>query len=419
MQRRINVKKDSFKKKQIDNLDLKWHLLLLAMPMLLISILFIFVFPADELAGLKLLTLNCIYLVGYTCAYYIHKARLNRLWQHLEQVMHINDTTYELVHLSSHYHSEQSFLDALLAKAVSSIDDAEMGSIILVDKKTKHLHFECVIGLDIDALRTINFSLEETFEYRLTDGRCDRVVVINDMENINSDSTLSKEDQQTLLQASNEPIRSTLSSPIHIDGELYAMMNLDSSKADAFGDYDANLVSVLTSEAANAIALYQKSKKIETLATMDGLTQLYNRKKFDSMIAETPPRAEGNSFIVILDMDNLKPLNDELGHQAGDYALQTFAKHLKQMWSPQFPVARYGGDEFVALLQGDEATLTTQLEALEIKMKEQSPPISFSYGIAEYFFNWEKSFKEADLRMYSAKRAKKLAQESQHLSILD
>jgi diguanylate cyclase (GGDEF)-like protein len=326
-----------------------------------------------------------------------------RLWQHLEHVIYISDTTYELVNLSSQYDSEQAFLDALLLKAINVIDDAEMGSIILVDNQTNQLQFESVIGLNSDALQDINFTLKDTFLYRLTQGRCHKTVVIS---NINAKSP-KQYDQFVLPNASTKPICSTLSSPIRIDGELYGMMNLDSNKIDAFGDYDINLVNILTSEAANAISLYQKSKKIELLADYDGLTELYNRKKFDAMIIQWQHHPELASYIIILDMDNLKPLNDLHGHQAGDDALKTFAQSLKSLWHPHFLVARYGGDEFIVLCRGPINILEQQITQLQNDLSQLNPAIYFSYGFAQYDQDWANAFKQADHNMYSQKRMKK------------
>jgi diguanylate cyclase (GGDEF)-like protein len=392
--------------KYIGYLDIKQHLLLLVIPLLLISIISFTAFDTGS-AYQFLSLIGCGYTTCYAITYFVHRQNMLRLWQHLEQVVHINDTTYELVNLSSQYDSEKTFLDALLQKAVSAIDDAEMGSIILVDKNTTRLQFESVVGLDIDALRKINFTLEETFQFRRTNGRCDKAVVINNMKNINAKSTLTNEDQHALLHASIQPICSTLSSPIRIDGELYGMMNLDSSKMEAFGDYDINLVNILTSEAANAISLYQKSKKIELLADYDGLTGLYNRKKFDATILQWQHHPELASYIIILDMDNLKPLNDQYGHQAGDDALKAFAQSLKSMWHPHFLVARYGGDEFIALCRGPIDVLEQQITQLQHDLTLLNPAIHFSYGLAQYNQDWSNAFKQADNNMYSQKRLKK------------
>jgi diguanylate cyclase (GGDEF)-like protein len=399
--------KGSINNKHIAYVNVKSHLLLLAVPLLLFVLIFTFAIPENSIPYLYLILICSVYALSYGITYYIHKQNILRLWQHLEHVIHINDTTFELVNLSSQYDSENAVLDALLQKAVSAIDDAEMGSIILVDKKTKRLQFESVVGLDIKALRKINFTLEETFQFRKTHGRCDKAVVINNMKNINAKSTLTNDDQHALLHASIKPICSTLSSPIRIDGELYGMMNLDSSKMEAFGDYDINLVNILTSEAANAISLYQKSKKIEILADYDGLTELYNRKKFDATILQWQHHPELASYIIILDMDNLKPLNDQHGHQAGDDALKAFAQSLKSMWHPHFLVARYGGDEFIALCRGPIDVLEQQEIQLQHDLALLSPANHFSYGFAQYDQDWANAFKQADNNMYSQKRLKK------------
>jgi diguanylate cyclase (GGDEF)-like protein len=389
--------------KHIAYVDFKSHLLLLAVPFLLFVLIFIFAIPSNANTYLYLMLICGVYALSYGITYYTHKQNILRLWQHLEQVVHINDTTYELVNLSSQYDSEKTFLDALLQKAVSAIDNAEMGSIILVDNQTNQLQFESVIGLNSDALQNINFTLKETFLYRLTQGRCHKTVVIS---HINAKSP-KKYDQFILPNASTKPISSTLSSPIRIEGKLYGMMNLDSNKMQAFGDFDINLVNILTSEAANAISLYQKSKKIELLADYDGLTELHNRKKFDATILQWQHNPELASYIIILDMDNLKPLNDQYGHQAGDDALKAFAQSLKTMWHPHFLVARYGGDEFVALCRGPIDILEQQITQLQQDLAACVHGIHFSYGFAQYNQDWESAFKQADNNMYSQKRLKK------------
>lgn len=203
--------RDNFKRKTIDRLDYRYHLLLLIVPIVLFVLLFVFNAPTEGWTILPLLFVCLIYVIAYSLIYYLHQGRLTRLWQHLEQVVSINDAIYELAHLSSQYKNEHAFLDALLNKAVCIINGAEMGSIIKVNEETHKLHFESVVGLDLNMLKQLNFSLEQSFEYRLTKGKCDRVVVVDDMKNINAASTLTGEEQHILLTAAKQPIRSTLS----------------------------------------------------------------------------------------------------------------------------------------------------------------------------------------------------------------
>ncbi|MBE8167591.1 MAG: GGDEF domain-containing protein [Shewanella sp.] len=397
---------DNLKTKKIDRLDLRYHVLLLLLPLLLIIFSFQLLTSFSSSSYLATILMCMIYLVGYSLCYYLHQGRLTRLWQHLEHVININDATYELVRLSNQYQDQHAFLNALLQKAVSSINGAEMGSIILVDPKTNELKFDAVVGLDINKLSKVRFSLEETFEYRLTNGKCDRVVVINDMNDINKKSSLSSDEQDILLNASDNPIRSTLSTPIHIDGKLYAMLNLDSTRFGAFSHYDSNLVSILTQEACNAITLFKKNQEIHKLANFDPHTQLCNRQHFEQLLTSWKVKPHLGSFMAIIDMDNLKEINDNLGHQAGDTAIKALAEGLKKYWSDPSLTGRFGGDEFVLLAYGPQQKFKLEVEQLQNQLILDDG-IQFSYGVAEYCGDWQNTFKQADTEMYLQKRAKK------------
>jgi diguanylate cyclase (GGDEF)-like protein len=106
-------------------------------------------------------------------------------------------------------------------------------------------------------------------------------------------------------------------------------------------------------------------------------------------------------------MDNLKPLNDQLGHQAGDNALILLAQSLKSIWHPQYLLARYGGDEFVALCCGPRDILEQQIIQVQQDLAASIPAICFSYGVAEFKQDWQSAFKQADNNMYQQKRQKK------------
>ena len=400
--------KDNLKRKKIDRLDARYHILLLLFPILLIVFSFYLLNPLGENNWLGIALISMIYLIGYSLTYYLHQGRLNRLWLHLEHVLNINDATYELVKLSNQYQDLQSFLSAMLKKAVNTIDGAEMGSIVLLDKETNKLSYVTAIGLDTTKLDQVHFALEESFQYRLTNGHCDRVVVINDINSVDANRGLSRKDQNTLRDATQHPIKSTLSTPIHIEGKLYAMLNLDSSSYGAFSDYDSNLVSILTQEACNAIALYHKNQKIHQLANFDPLTQLCNRQAFETKLGHWPQKPHLGTFLVILDMDNLKEINDNLGHQAGDTAILALANVLKSEFETQNLIGRFGGDEFVLIAYGPLGKLKLQIEQVQQALNH-SADIQFSYGIAAYEDNWQQAFKQADADMYLQKRSKKNA----------
>jgi diguanylate cyclase (GGDEF)-like protein/PAS domain S-box-containing protein len=92
-------------------------------------------------------------------------------------------------------------------------------------------------------------------------------------------------------------------------------------------------------------------RALEFAATHDTLTGLANRPAFVGRLAEIAKVAEGEAAVLFLDLDRFKPVNDELGHLAGDRLLQTVAQRLAGALRPGDLVARLGGDEFAVLCE--------------------------------------------------------------------
>ena len=94
--------------------------------------------------------------------------------------------------------------------------------------------------------------------------------------------------------------------------------------------------------------------KIEHMALHDQLTELPNRNMARQTFQEAFELAEERNqplAVIFIDLDNLKPINDSLGHQAGDAILKEVSKRLKAIAKDQHIVCRYGGDEFIMILQ--------------------------------------------------------------------
>jgi diguanylate cyclase (GGDEF)-like protein len=105
--------------------------------------------------------------------------------------------------------------------------------------------------------------------------------------------------------------------------------------------------------------LHDALARMHTMATHDTLTGLPNRHSFYEQLQQTLKLAErsGSSFaVVFIDLDGFKPINDSLGHAAGDEVLKSVARRLKQSVRSDDVVARIGGDEFVIILSIIEAT---------------------------------------------------------------
>lgn len=111
---------------------------------------------------------------------------------------------------------------------------------------------------------------------------------------------------------------------------------------------------VVHARVRNQLALKQKSDLLEQLVSMDGLTEISNRRFYDVMLQTEWRRCNRSGValsVIMIDIDCFKQFNDNYGHTEGDSALKKVAKHLNNACRRSGDlVARYGGEEFVALL---------------------------------------------------------------------
>ncbi|MBW3553525.1 MAG: sensor domain-containing diguanylate cyclase [Gemmatimonadetes bacterium] len=151
--------------------------------------------------------------------------------------------------------------------------------------------------------------------------------------------------------------RSTLAAaPIRFRGEttgaLYACI-----RSEPFDPEELALLGAMAEQAAMAIERARLLDQVTVLSVTDPLTGLANRRCLqEGLEREFAAARRGRELVaVIFDLDNFKAYNDTFGHLAGDEALQAFAGVLQAETRAMNLVARYGGDEFVALLSETSA----------------------------------------------------------------
>jgi len=157
-------------------------------------------------------------------------------------------------------------------------------------------------------------------------------------------------------------------------------------------------------------------ERLSYLSLHDIMTGIYNRAFFEEEMARlTKSRAHPIS-ILVMDMDNLKAINDRHGHQSGDSALQIVADIVKDCFRAEDIVARIGGDEIAVLLQGvDAAGAQKASERIQTGIRSYNQdggaemPLSLSIGCAtaQPGQSLAEIFNMADTRMYQEKQAKK------------
>lgn len=123
--------------------------------------------------------------------------------------------------------------------------------------------------------------------------------------------------------------------------------------------------------------LEKQTKQIEsylTEARTDGLTGLFNRRAFDQRLDElfTQFRKGGRSFVLVMvDIDHFKSINDNYGHQVGDEVLQSLARTLNGQLDDALIVARFGGEEFVAIMNGPLVVAASRMNEIRKLIADQ------------------------------------------------
>ncbi|MEM9633835.1 MAG: diguanylate cyclase [Pseudomonadota bacterium] len=158
-------------------------------------------------------------------------------------------------------------------------------------------------------------------------------------------------------------------------------------------------------------------EELNNLAMRDSLTGLYNRRflldEVSNEVKSWPSSAESKHWLALLDLDSFKGINDSLGHDFGDAVLKSFAKHLTELAGDRDIVARLGGDEFCLVLRnrGEDDVVHSLEDLLQtiqtspVSHSGENQKIKASIGLAPLLDgNLAQALKEADLRLYSAKR---------------
>ncbi|MBA5688679.1 GGDEF domain-containing protein [Rugamonas apoptosis] len=158
--------------------------------------------------------------------------------------------------------------------------------------------------------------------------------------------------------------------------------------------------------------------EMRMLSLTDVLTGLYNRRGFflqAEQIYKLAKRKRTKSAVIFADIDGLKRVNDELGHEAGDAMIQDAALVFRQSFRHSDVVARLGGDEFVAYTLDDEqpdvilARMETNLRAFNL-MQERPYRVSISAGVVPVDASADLMLSHyvllADEQMYAQKRSR-------------
>ena len=164
----------------------------------------------------------------------------------------------------------------------------------------------------------------------------------------------------------------------------------------------------------------QRRIQIESERDTDPLTRLYNRRGLSRRVERILEAGTGDTYaVVMIDLDDLKEVNDTYGHESGDQYIISAAEILKKIVGESGLTARHGGDEFVLFLEEkSEEALREKLTQLEqaqdsseaVLHDGQHVPLRFSMGccfIDEVAAPYDEMLEKADIAMYQNKRQRK------------
>lgn len=310
----------------------------------------------------------------------------------------------------------------ILETAIEHVPGAQAGTLLVRRNRLEAFSYTAISGFDRSLLEGV--ALEErnmlawyarsTEEWRAGTPRA------------LSDTGLDLVELSLTSAGRDEPVRagdltylkSTACLPITHRGEVLAVLNLDNfTRADAFSRDSLRTLTQFAQPVASLIGAAHYRDELERASATDQLTNLPNRRgyKRDLDRADAHARRFQEPYTLLsMDLSGFKSINDHLGHDAGDTALKLVAQAFRETARAEDIFARWGGDEFTAILPGTPAegvtAIVQRLEQAVAGINLGGHQIEIDIGAATYP-NDEIATTDlleiADRRMYERKNRRK------------
>jgi diguanylate cyclase (GGDEF)-like protein len=289
---------------------------------------------------------------------------------------------------------------------------AEQGSLMLLDEQRREL--------GVKAMKGLNKKIAGLLRIRPGEGIAGKVLATGSPLLV---SDIEKDERITQERRLRYKTKSFVSVPLKLEGRTIGVLNVaDKSSGEAFSDQDLHLLTSIGAYASVAIErsrFHLKTEELKKISITDPLTALLNRRYFQERMSEEIERSRRHRLplsLIMIDLDDFKPVNDSLGHMAGDEVLQMVARCIRNSIRAIDVAARYGGEEFTVILPQTAKTdaislaerICGEVARLELpyERKGRRLALTVSLGLATYpedAGSLEDLIRNADSALYTAK----------------
>ena len=335
--------------------------------------------------------------------------------QNLDQLNALRDSMLEITQAVVGTEDPKDLYEMILTKTITAITKANVGSV-LIRGQDGLFRSSSQFGFDTSKIEDFSLPLEETILWKFTKGRIYQTEIINNVTNI-----MDLKVHPLTVDPEEWTIQSTISVPLFIEGEIIGLLNIDSKEKNAFNHNDWTSMEYIRGNIEVALQKYLLYTRMLKLSRYDVLTGTFNRAYFMEQFHNLLSNAERykQSFtLVILDINDLKLINDTKGHLTGDKIIQELAHTTMESIRKSDIFARWGGDEFMGLFYHiSEKEINDKISSIKeilsdnpIKIGQEKINCYFSYGYSRFpddGSDFDSLLKTADEKMYINKKQMK------------
>lgn len=305
-----------------------------------------------------------------------------------------------------------------LTTALRLVPGADSGTLLTRTSASEPFQYQAAVGFDLDllALEPVNESAARTWYGADQPGWRDgtpRVLTRASTDLGELGATASPNADPSARRY--DRIMATMCLPVLRDGEVMAILNLDNLESSSgFGNDSVQLAYLFGAPLASLLHRQNTRDQLRKAALTDELTGLANRRAFNDVLKRELQRAERGGTgpsVLHMDLHSFKAINDAFGHDVGDRVLQGVAAAIRANIRTIDLAARYGGDEFMAILvdtpNGSARNVAERIREAVAGIDVGLGPLHIDIGVASYESDGRDGaelVRVADDRMYASKR---------------